>query len=105
MSLNNGQSPQSPNSVAPKIRASASTQSPRLSLFREAGGRVGARGKGASESNQNKPGDWPPKKLRLPDTIAAIEAGRQEQRELFDEQPDDSRQGRLARLTKGHRHG
>ena len=41
---------------------------------------------------------WPPVGLALPDTIKAIEAGRVEQRELLAEQPDDSRQARIARL-------
>ena len=41
---------------------------------------------------------WPPADLALPDTIEAIEAGRIAQGELFDEQPDDSRAGRLARI-------
>jgi len=41
---------------------------------------------------------WPPKELMLPDTIAAIEQGRPpRQRSLFP--PDDSREGRLRRLS------
>ena len=41
---------------------------------------------------------WPPKELMLPDTIAEIEAGRPaKQRSLFP--PDDSREGRLRRLS------
>ncbi len=42
---------------------------------------------------------WPPRALRLPDTTAAIEAGRQGQRSLLPPEPvDDSREARLARL-------
>lgn len=47
------------------------------------------------------PEPWPPRDLALPDSIEAIEAGRVEQRRLFDEQPDDSRAGRLARILAG----
>jgi hypothetical protein len=46
---------------------------------------------------KSKPEPWPPKELALPANVEAIEAGRQEQRELF--QPDDSRSARLSRLT------
>jgi hypothetical protein len=47
---------------------------------------------------------WPPKEYRLPDTLESIEAGQPDrQRELFDEKPDDSRQGRFARLTEDRR--
>jgi hypothetical protein len=44
------------------------------------------------------PEPWPPPKLRLPATIAAIERGKIGQRQLFPERRDDSRAGRLARL-------
>lgn len=43
--------------------------------------------------------DWPPADLALPDTLEGIEAGRFEQRGLFGEEPDDSRAGRLRRIT------
>ena len=49
---------------------------------------------------EDKPGGWIPPELLLPDTIEAIEAGRIDQRELFPEQPDDTRAGRLRRLTE-----
>ena len=49
--------------------------------------------------------DWPPREYSLPDDLDQIEAGGQLQRTLFDEVPDDSRESRLARLSKGHRHG
>jgi hypothetical protein len=45
--------------------------------------------------------EWPPADCGLPDDL---EAGTQEQQRLFDD-VDDSREGRLARLTGGHRHG
>ena len=46
-----------------------------------------------------KLGDWIPAWARLPDTVEAIEAGRQEQGQLFPPEPlDQSRAGRLARL-------
>lgn len=42
---------------------------------------------------------WPPKELRLPDSVEAIERGRPaKQRSLL--QPDDSRAGRIARLLR-----
>jgi len=41
---------------------------------------------------------WPPAAYALPSTDEGIEAGRQEQRQLF--APDDSRQGRIARLLR-----
>ncbi len=44
------------------------------------------------------PEPWPPPAYALPSTDAAIEAGRQQQAELFPEPADDSRQGRLRRL-------
>lgn len=45
------------------------------------------------------PEPWPPSEYAVPATVKAIEAGRTTQAELFREQPDDSREGRLARLT------
>jgi hypothetical protein len=50
-----------------------------------------------------KPEPWPPAEYRLPDSPEEIERGRIRQRELFSEQPDDSRQTRLARLTETRR--
>jgi hypothetical protein len=48
--------------------------------------------------------EWPPAWARLPDSVEAIEAGRPgRQANLFDDQPDDSRDGRLSRLTAGVR--
>jgi len=49
---------------------------------------------------KKKPLDqWPPAELALPDTIEEIERGRRiEHQELFQEPPDDSREGRLRRL-------
>jgi len=41
---------------------------------------------------------WPPLEYALPSTIEEIEAGRIEQRELFQKPPDDSRKGRMRRL-------
>jgi hypothetical protein len=41
---------------------------------------------------------WPPVEHALPSTFEAIEAGRIEQQGLFQEPPDDSRAGRLARI-------
>jgi hypothetical protein len=46
-----------------------------------------------------KSADWPPAELALPDTIAAIEAGRPEPVKATTETPkDDNRTSRLARL-------
>jgi hypothetical protein len=42
---------------------------------------------------------WPPPGTGLPDSIAEIERGKQRQAELFPEPRDDTREGRLRRLT------
>jgi len=44
------------------------------------------------------PTPWPPPEYALPDNLDTIEQGRRQQRELFPVVPDDSQEGRLARL-------
>jgi hypothetical protein len=55
--------------------------------------------KKATEGATEKLGGWIPAEFALPATIDGIEAGRPDRGELFRERPDDSREGRLARLT------
>jgi hypothetical protein len=50
------------------------------------------------KTTQPAPEPWPPAWARLPDTIAEIEAGRDQQRRLFTEALDNSQAGRRARL-------
>ena len=58
---------------------------------------VVVRTKAKRKAKSKTPGGWIPPELRLPDSVAAIEAGRPGwQGELF--QPDDTRQARVARL-------
>jgi hypothetical protein len=72
------------------------TQLPKLSSFWR-----GTRTRQRCRARQAKPpAPWPPAELALPSTIEGIEAGRPEPRRLVPEQLDDSRSGRLARLTK-----
>jgi hypothetical protein len=75
------------SSVLIRSRAAVTPVRPALS-YREAGGT------GVSV------GEWIPPELRLPETDEAIEQGRQEQRQLFADVPDDSRAGRLQRLLR-----
>jgi len=44
---------------------------------------------------------WPPAEYALPDALDEIEQGQRTQRELFPEQADDTRAGRLARILAG----
>jgi hypothetical protein len=53
--------------------------------------------------SDRKPEPWPPGEYRLPEKIEDIERGRIRQRELFPAVPDDSREGRLARLSEARR--
>ncbi len=46
-------------------------------------------------------GEWPPPDYALRNDLDTIEQGRQQQRCLFDAQPDDSRAARLARILAG----
>ncbi len=50
---------------------------------------------------KSPPEPWPPAEYALPDSSEGIEAGRQGQRRLFVEAPDDSRAGRVARILAG----
>jgi hypothetical protein len=100
-------SPNSPNTLAQETGRLTGTHSPRP--FYKKGGRVSVCPCGkACECKNKKPGEWIPVLYQLPKTLDAIEAGRlAEQQSMFDEQPDDSREGRLARIgrTKHHLSG
>ncbi len=102
--MNKPHRPHQPKSNGPTRATTGSTQRPRPLCNR--GGRAvvccEVLGPSAQKSkrgrcNQSEP--WPPPEYALPNTIEAIERGRIVQAELFDEQPDDSRAGRVARIT------
>ncbi len=89
--------PHSPPTLAPVTGRLTSTHSP-PPLCNRAGRLCVCVPAKASESKNEKRGEWPPREYALPATVEAIEAGRQSQGVLFIEAVDDSRTGRLARL-------
>ncbi len=97
MSKNRYHSPHSPHSLAQDLGRLGSTHSPRPIC--NMGGRVSACALGANQSNNEEPGGWIPQEYRLPDTIEEIEAGRPpKQRDMFEAERDESREGRLAHI-------
>jgi hypothetical protein len=101
MSRNNNDSPDSPDVLAHIAERLTNDDSPRSLCNR--GGRVSRRcSQRASELAGENPGEWIPAWAKLPDSVEAIEAGRPPKQ--LDLLPvDDSRAGRLSRLTAGVR--